>query len=221
MYVGGNKMARNKFPEETVKKILEISYKLFYDKGYDETSIQDIIDELGMSKGAIYHHFKSKEDILNKICEEGYYKSVWNGEALEQIPGNNALEKMRTAMLSELGSNNKRILDKMSTPLLKNPQIVARQLNVAVTELGPTFEWFIEAGNKDGSMKVNQPREAAQVIAVLINAWLNPSLFKVDREIFIAKLTCLKEVVDNLGIALVNEGFSQVVIGYYDVVSEK
>lgn len=213
-------MARNKYPEETVKKILEISYRLFYEKGYDETSIQDILDELGMSKGAIYHHFKSKEDILNKICEENYYEGVWS-KSLDEIPGSNALEKMRTAMLSELGSSNKRILDKISTPLLKNPQIAVRQLNTAVTELGPIFEWFIEEGNKDGSMKVNQPREAAQIIAVLINGWVNPSLFKVNREAFIAKLTCLKEVVENLGIPLVDEGFLEVIIGYYDVVSEK
>lgn len=213
-------MTRNKFPEETVKKILEISYRLFFEKGYDETSIQDIIDELGMSKGAIYHHFKSKEEILNRICEVNYYEGIWN-KPLEQIPGDNDLEKMRAAMLSELGNSNKRILDKMSTPLLKNPQIVARQLNVSVTELGPTFQRFIEAGNKDGSMKVNQPREAAQVIAVLINTWINPSLFKVDGEMFIAKLTCLKEVLDNLGIPLVNEEFLEVVIEYYKVVSGK
>lgn len=213
-------MARNKYPEETVKKILEISYKLFYEKGYDETSIQDIIDEIGMSKGAIYHHFKSKEDILNKICEVNYYESVWS-RSLDQIPGSNALEKMRTAMLSELGSSNKRMLDKISTPLLKNPQIVVRQLNEAVNELAPRFEWFIEEGNKDGSMKVNQPREAAQIIAILINGWVNPSLFKVNREAFIAKLTCLKEIVENLGMPLVDEGFLEVIIGYYDVVSEK
>ena len=98
-------MARNKYPEETVKKILEVSYKLFLEKGYDETSIQDIIGELGMSKGAIYHHFKSKEEILDKICETNYYEGVW-GKSLDKIPGNNALEKMRTAMLSELGSSN-------------------------------------------------------------------------------------------------------------------
>ena len=39
---------------------------LFFEKGYDNTSIQDIIDGLGgLTKGAVYHHFKSKEDILS------------------------------------------------------------------------------------------------------------------------------------------------------------
>ena len=58
-------MARNKHPEETVNLILDVAFRLFMEKGYEHTSIQDIINQLGgLSKGAIYHHFKSKEDIL-------------------------------------------------------------------------------------------------------------------------------------------------------------
>ena len=58
-------MARNKNPKETVNRILDTAYRLFMEKGYEYTSIQEIINHLGgLSKGAIYHHFKSKEDIL-------------------------------------------------------------------------------------------------------------------------------------------------------------
>ena len=50
-------MARNKHPEETVNLILETAARLFMEKGYEHTSIQDIINNLGgLSKGAIYHH---------------------------------------------------------------------------------------------------------------------------------------------------------------------
>ena len=40
-------MARNKYPEVTVEKILEVSQRLFMEKGYDNTTIQDIVNELG------------------------------------------------------------------------------------------------------------------------------------------------------------------------------
>ena len=40
-------MARNKHPEETVEKILAVSAKLFMEKGYEHTTLQDIIDDLG------------------------------------------------------------------------------------------------------------------------------------------------------------------------------
>ena len=45
-------MARNKYPEETVKLILDVSTRLFSEKGYDDTSLQDIINETKLSKGA-------------------------------------------------------------------------------------------------------------------------------------------------------------------------
>ena len=61
-------MARNKYPEVTVDKILEVSERLFLEKGYDNTTIQNIVDELGgLTKGAVYHHFKSKEEIMDAL----------------------------------------------------------------------------------------------------------------------------------------------------------
>ena len=53
-------MARNKYPEQTVKLILDVATRLFVEKGYEQTSLQDIINETKLSKGAIYHHFASK-----------------------------------------------------------------------------------------------------------------------------------------------------------------
>ena len=67
-------MARNKYPEVTVEKILEVSQRLFMEKGYDNTTIQDIVNELGgLTKGAIYHHFKSKEEIINALGEKLFF----------------------------------------------------------------------------------------------------------------------------------------------------
>lgn len=68
-------MSRNKYPEETVNLILDVSQRLFIEKGYDNTTIQDIIDELGgLTKGAIYHHFSSKQDILDAVIERLFAK---------------------------------------------------------------------------------------------------------------------------------------------------
>ena len=60
-------MARNKYPEETVRRILDTAEQLFIEKGYDRASLQDIIEATGLSKGAIYHHFTSKEDIFYSV----------------------------------------------------------------------------------------------------------------------------------------------------------
>ena len=62
-------MARNKYPEITEARILDTATKLFLEKGWEETTVQDIVDELGdITRGAFYHHFKSKDYCL-KTCE--------------------------------------------------------------------------------------------------------------------------------------------------------
>ena len=64
-------MARNKYPELTVEKILDVAQKLFLEQGYEQTTIQDIVNNLGgMTKGAVYHHFKSKEEIINALADK-------------------------------------------------------------------------------------------------------------------------------------------------------
>ncbi|MBM9502827.1 TetR/AcrR family transcriptional regulator [Leptospira sp. 201903071] len=47
--------------------ILQCARKFFFSKGYDSTSVNDIIDELGIAKGTFYHHFNSKEELLVEL----------------------------------------------------------------------------------------------------------------------------------------------------------
>ena len=60
-------MPRNKYPEQTVEKILDAAALLFIQKGYQNTTLQDIIDATKLSKGAVYHHFRSKEEIAQRV----------------------------------------------------------------------------------------------------------------------------------------------------------
>ena len=62
-------------------KILETAERLFYQKGYEATSIQDILDDLKMSKGGFYHHFESKLQLLDALCEG---QMMENGRKMEE-----------------------------------------------------------------------------------------------------------------------------------------
>ena len=56
---------------KTKRKIFETSMKLFAEKGYDATSIEEITAKVGVAKGTLYYHFSSKEEIFNFLIEEG------------------------------------------------------------------------------------------------------------------------------------------------------
>jgi AcrR family transcriptional regulator len=64
------KKTRNQQSQETVRLILRETMKLFLKKGYHGTSINDIAHATGLTKGALYFHFKSKEHLLKRFMEE-------------------------------------------------------------------------------------------------------------------------------------------------------
>lgn len=49
-------------------QIIEAAEKLFYEKGYEQTSVQDVLDALSLSKGGFYHYFQSKIELLEAVC---------------------------------------------------------------------------------------------------------------------------------------------------------
>ncbi len=63
---------RKKQKEETLVDILRVAEELFSEKGYEKTTIVNIADRCGLSKGALYHHFKCKEEVLERICFKNY-----------------------------------------------------------------------------------------------------------------------------------------------------
>lgn len=55
--------------EERKRELLETAQKLFFSKGYDKTSVNDIITAVGIAKGTFYHYFKTKEDLLDELIK--------------------------------------------------------------------------------------------------------------------------------------------------------
>ena len=66
--------------------------------------------------------------------------------------------------------------------MLENPRIVVAQLRESLFETGPIVARLIEEGNKDGSMEVSKPAEAAELLMLLTNIWANPALFSWSRK---------------------------------------
>jgi AcrR family transcriptional regulator len=64
-------------------RIIEVSWRLFYEKGYDNTTVDEIIQECGISKGGFYHHFPAKDDLLSSLPDmfDAQYE-----KALKEMP---------------------------------------------------------------------------------------------------------------------------------------
>lgn len=194
-------MARNKYPEETVKLILDVSTRLFSEKGYDDTSLQDIINETKLSKGAIYHHFSSKEDILKAIFHR---LGNENAEIFAKIRDDSRLsgiEKLRKIFQTAVFHSNQSVLLTVSPCLLNNPRFLAMQIEQIYELIAPQFvEPVLTEGVKDGSINIENPHEIAEAIMILTNVWLNPLVKMTDTEGMKKRCDTFNTLIKGLGI---------------------
>ncbi len=86
---------------KTKRKIFEASLKLFSEKGYDATSIEEITATVGVAKGTLYYHFSSKEEIFNFLIEEGM-KLLKNSIEIKTSKCDNVLDKIKAITLIQL-----------------------------------------------------------------------------------------------------------------------
>ena len=83
---------------KTKRKIFETSMKLFAEKGYDATSIEEITATVGVAKGTLYYHFSSKEEIFNFLVEEGI-KLLQNSVDIKTAKFPNYIDKLKAIVL--------------------------------------------------------------------------------------------------------------------------
>ncbi|MES1043459.1 TetR/AcrR family transcriptional regulator [Heyndrickxia oleronia] len=217
-------MARNKYPEETLKQILSVSLNLFIKKGYENTSIQDITDGLGgLTKGAIYHHFKSKEDIMVAVLNQLYKDVEDKLAAVRDDKGLNGLEKLRQIIRVSLNHDPAQ-LEMMSTApnLLENPKLLVAQLKSVIEDSVPNYiQPIIEQGVIDGSIKTDYPLELSEMVMLLSNLWLSPMIFEAPPENMLRRCRFFMELLNGIGIDLLDEQMVEQYEKFYRLYSEK
>ncbi len=200
-------MARNKHPEETVNQILNVAYRLFMEKGYEHTAIQDILNNLGgLSKGAIYHHFKSKEEILetvtNRMTEE-------SNKILAKIRDRKDLtgkEKLKMIFTESLNRPVQEEIFAAAPNISKSPTLLFSMFRDTVDGVSPNYILpIIREGVADGTIRTDCPEELAELIILLANIWMNPMVFGNSPEQIYRKFSVFRQMMQGFGLDILDE----------------
>lgn len=209
-------MARNKYPEVTVERILDAAQKLFLEKGYDHTTIQDIVDELGdLTKGAVYHHFKSKEEIMDAVGDRMFFTNN-PFEAVRNRSDLNGLEKLREAIRINQTDDSRTDLNIQSMPIYKDPRLLMGMIDSNRRILTPYFQELLEEGNRDGSMHTEYTREIAELLPLLTSLWMLPSIFPATKDEMKRKFIFLGDMLDKMGVPLFDEATAELVDNFFE-----
>lgn len=198
-------MSRNKYPEETEQKILNTALRLFLEKGYEQTTVLDIVNELGgLTRGAFYHHFKSKEEVLDALGDKLFYEDN-PFEKVKKLPQLNGLQKIRWVLSSSLTKTDNRKISVQSVFLFKSPAFLKKLVDENRDILAPMFQELIEEGVKDGSIKSENPKLLAELFTLLTNFWMMPTIFPCSEEETWQKFDMVKDISKKMGLPVFDQ----------------
>lgn len=155
--------------EERKNEILDVAEQLFATKGFDNTSTNDIINAIGIARGTLYHHFKSKEEILDAVINRITEALMRQAEAIAADKSIPLLERLTKTVMSlnvesQIGDEVKFQVHKPQNALLH--QKMHQQL---ISGVVPIVAGLIEEGCREGIFNTSYPTEAVEMVMIYSN----------------------------------------------------
>jgi AcrR family transcriptional regulator len=170
--------------DEKKQAILDVAERLFYLKGYEQTSVQDLLDVLKTSKGSFYHHFESKYTLLETLCAEKAEKALAlaeealgkETESLSRlnaalhfaIPIREGEEQFLTLLLPMIFSENGRALYAEFSQALNQT-------------FRPVISMLLMQASAEGMVHLYHPEHTADMLMALLNqCWFDSASLMMD-----------------------------------------
>ena len=198
-------MARpvKKQPEEWEKEILDAAKFLFLSKGYEETSVSDIMERAGGAKWMFYRFFESKEKAMQALGDRMFLENN-PFEAVRTRTDLNGLQKIREVLAMDRADGERETVNAQSVSILKDPRILAAAMEANRRVLTPLWFELIEEGRRDGSIQTEYARELSELLP-LVNFWLMPSVFPANAEEIMHKCKFVAKVLADMGLPVADK----------------
>ena len=157
-------------------EILDVAERLFCTNGYDNTSTNDILAEIGIARGTLYYHFKSKEDILDAMIDrilDEIIRKAKNIALNESMP---VLERLtKTVLAANVDTKTgDMILEQVHKP--QNALMHAKMQEKLLSKLVPLFVKIIEDGIAQNLMQTDYPEDTIQMLLLYSNSVFDESI---------------------------------------------
>jgi AcrR family transcriptional regulator len=154
--------------DERLNELLAAAQQLFFEKGYEKTSVSHIIDKVGVAKGTFYHYFKSKEELLDKLVDQ--FSTKAHAEIIKIIENKdlNAIEKFNrfaTSMYA-MKVENMGLMKMLMKVMYKDENLLLRHKIFMgnFNRLTPEYARLIKQGVEEGHFDTSDPEEMAEII---------------------------------------------------------
>ena len=167
---------------ERRNEILDVAERLFCSRGYDQTSTNDILAEIGIARGTLYYHFSSKEDILDAMIDRILDEIVRRASQIALDGSIPVLERMtQTILASNVDTKTgDMLLEQMHKP--QNALMHAKMQERLLKQLIPLFTKLIEDGISQGLMQTDDPEDTIEMLLLYSNTVFDDAIVYSEKE---------------------------------------
>lgn len=161
---------------ERRNEILDVAERLFCTNGYDNTSTNDILAEIGIARGTLYYHFKNKEDILDAMIDRILDEIIRKAENIALNESMPVLERLtKTVLAANVDTKTgDMILEQVHKP--QNALMHAKMQEKLLSQLIPLFVKIIEDGISQNLMQTDYPEDTIQMLLLYSNSVFDESI---------------------------------------------
>lgn len=155
--------------EERRNEILDAADELFFQKGFDGTSTNDILNKVGIARGTLYHHFKSKEDIMDALIERYRVGMLDGAQKIASDKGIPVVERIIQVVmaLNISGGSSAEIMDHIHKP--QNALMHQKIQKVMISGITPILADIIREGIEQGLFNTPFPYECMEMVVIYAN----------------------------------------------------
>jgi AcrR family transcriptional regulator len=180
---------------ERKSEIVNAAHHLFQVKGYDKTTMQDVMDHLVIAKGTIYHYFKSKEELLEAVIENVVDENIEELQTLMRKTDGNALEKIRMLIgAGNMAASHDEIMEHLHQP--GNMGMHIRLLAATLVKQAPLYAELIRQGCEEGIFQTDTPLECAEFILCAIQFLTDQGVYPWTQEQLIRRAQAFPGLVE-------------------------
>ncbi|WP_211746067.1 TetR/AcrR family transcriptional regulator [Paenibacillus sp. Marseille-Q4541] len=181
-------MRITKDPEERRNEILDTAEQLFFTKGYSKTTVNDMLQAIGIAKGTFYYYFKSKEEVMDAVVMRYIETGVL---AAKQIAMNKKLtvhEKLLQIIMAQKPDTQSKsqMIEQFHEP--DNAQIHQKSLAETILQLTPILTEVIEQGIEEKLFHTPYPRESIEFLLIASQFLFDEGIFKWTPEEILQKI---------------------------------
>ncbi|MDO4299371.1 MAG: TetR/AcrR family transcriptional regulator [Lachnospiraceae bacterium] len=155
--------------EERKQEILDTAEMLFGTKGFDNTSTGDILDAVGIARGTLYYHFKSKEEILDGVIERMTNRLMQDAKEIAQNKELPVLERFTKAIMS-LNVESKigyEVMEQVHRP--QNALMHQKMQTTLLAGINPILTELVEEGIEQGICHTQYPESVVEMTMLYAN----------------------------------------------------